>query len=616
MKHLLTRYAATFVVGIVVFAVGKLLFLVMNPFIYGDTSLMDILSVMVHGFSMDCTVAAYVAAIPALAWCVALWTGSKGVLDTVMRIYFALIAILLALCIGLDAALYSYWQFKLDVTPFSYFASSPSAAMASAKWWQTLLGIAGWMALSAGIYLAYTLGVLKLCGPINRVQTTGRRIWYTFAGLLLAGALFVPIRGGVTVSTMNLSRAYFSADAKLNHAAINPAFSLLYSATHQSNFGSMYRFFSEEEAQNLFDKLRDDNSSVPDSLRLLNCTRPDVHIILLESFSSHLLPSLGGEPVALGLDSIAASGLLWTNFYASSFRTDRGIPAVLSGYPGQPGTSIMKYVSKTENLPSIPRTMVEKGGYEATYYYGGDANFTNQLAYLMASRFNRVVSDKDFPVAQRLSKWGAHDEVVFQRVLSELTPYNPSTPKLRVIQTSSSHEPFEVPYSSQGRLTDKRAEAFAYADSCVTVYINALAATPEWSSTLVILVPDHYGAYPDLSDPVERHRIPLVMTGGALAMRGTRSTIGDQTDIAATLLAALGLDHSDFPFSSNLLNPRSPHFAFFADPSYIGMITDSNTLIYNLDTNSPTTDSGTAPGSNEPFAKAFLQTLFNDLQSR
>ena len=152
--------------------------------------------------------------------------------------------------------------------------------------------------------------------------------------------------------------------------------------------------------------------------------------------------------MALGLDSIAASGLLWTNFYASSFRTDRGIPAVLSGYPGQPGTSIMKYVSKTENLPSIPRTMVEKGGYEATYYYGGDANFTNQLAYLMASRFNRVVSDKDFPVAQRLSKWGAHDEVVFQRVLSELTPYNPSAPKLRVIQTSSSHEPFEVPYSS------------------------------------------------------------------------------------------------------------------------------------------------------------------------
>lgn len=616
MKHLLTRYAATFVVGIVVFAVGKLLFLVMNPSIYGDTSLMDILSVMVHGFSMDCTVAAYVAAVPALAWCVALWTGSKGVLDIVMRIYFALIAILLALCIGLDAALYSYWQFKLDVTPFSYFASSPSSAMASAKWWQTLLGIAGWMALSAGIYFAYTLGVLKLCGPIYRVQTTGRRIWYTFAGLLLAGALFVPIRGGVTVSTMNLSRAYFSADAKLNHAAINPAFSLLYSATHQNNFGSMYRFFSEEEAQNLFDKLRDDNSAVPDSLRLLNCTRPDVHIILLESFSSHLLPSLGGEPVALGLDSIAASGLLWTNFYASSFRTDRGIPAVLSGYPGQPGTSIMKYVSKTENLPSIPRTMVEKGGYEATYYYGGDANFTNQLAYLMASRFNRVVSDKDFPVAQRLSKWGAHDEVVFQRVLSELTPYNPSAPKLRVIQTSSSHEPFEVPYSSQGRLTDKRAEAFAYADSCVTVYINALAASPEWSSTLVILVPDHYGAYPDLSDPVERHRIPLVMTGGALAMRGTRSTIGDQTDIAATLLAALGLDHSDFPFSSNLLNPRSPHFAFFADPSYIGMITDSNTLIYNLDTNSPTTDSGTAPGSNEPFAKAFLQTLFNDLQSR
>lgn len=615
MKHLLARYVATFVVGIAVFAVGKLLFLCINAAIYEGISLIDILSVLAHGVSMDCTVAAYVAAIPSLVWCVDLWVGSRGVPDSVMRIYFAVIAMLLALCIGLDAALYSYWQFKLDVTPFSYFASSPSAAMASAKWWQTLLGIVGWAAMSAGIYLAYTLGVLKLCGPIERVGSTGKRVWQTAVGVLLAGALFVPIRGGVTVSTMNLSRAYFSSDARLNHAAINPAFSLLYSATHQSNFGSMYRFFNEEEADRLFDELRDTNCGA-DSIGLLNTERPDVHIILLESFSSHLMPSLGGEPVALGLDSIARSGLLWTNFYASSFRTDRGIPAVLSGYPGQPGTSIMKYVSKTENLPSIPRTMVEQGGYEATYYYGGDANFTNQLAYLMASRFGRVVSDKDFPVSERLSKWGAHDEVVLKRVLSELTPYSPARPKLTVIQTSSSHEPFEVPYSSNGRLADKRAEAFAYADSCVTEYINALAKTPSWSNTLVVLVPDHYGAYPDLSDPVERHRIPLVMTGGALALRGTQSTIGSQTDIAATLLAALGLDHSDFPFSHNLLNPASPHFAFFADPSYIGMITDSNTLIYNLDTNSPTTDSGTAPGSNEQYAKAFLQTLFNDLQSR
>ena len=57
-------------------------------------------------------------------------------------------------------------------------------------------------------------------------------------------------------------------------------------------------------------------------------------------------------------------------------RTDRGLVAILSGYPAQPTTSIMKYPRKTENLPSIPRSL-KANGYNLQYYYGGDANFTN-----------------------------------------------------------------------------------------------------------------------------------------------------------------------------------------------------------------------------------------------
>ena len=187
---------------------------------------------------------------------------------------------------------------------------------------------------------------------------------------------------------------------------------------------------------------------------------------------------------------------------------------------------------------------------------------------------------------------------------------------LRVIQTSSSHEPFEVPFTSHGRLKDKRAEAFAYTDSCVTAYINALAARPDWQNTLVVLVPDHYGAYPDLTDPVARHKVPLIMTGGALALHGPQDVIGSQTDIAATLAEAMGLSSKEFIFSRNLLNPRSPHFAFFADPSYIGMVMGDNTLIYNLDSNSPMQEAGPDLTSLEPLAKAYLQTLYTDLQSR
>ncbi|MFR7680374.1 MAG: hypothetical protein ACLU18_11185 [Bacteroides thetaiotaomicron] len=44
-----------------------------------------------------------------------------------------------------------------------------------------------------------------------------------------------------------------------------------------------------------------------------------------------------------------------------------------------------------------------------------------------------------------------------------------------------------------------------------------------------------------------------------------------------------------FTFSKNILNPGSPHFAYFTRPDYFGMITADNQLVYNLDANTSTT---------------------------
>lgn len=135
-----------------------------------------------------------------------------------------------------------------------------------------------------------------------------------------------------------------------------------------------------------------------DSLHtLFNTQRPDVLFVILESFSSRLMTALGGEPnIAVHLDSLSKEGVLFTNFYANSFRTDRGLVAILSGYPAQPTTSIMKYPRKTQSIPAIAGSL-RKAGYGTKYYYGGDADFTNMRSYLMSSGFEDIVSDQDFP---------------------------------------------------------------------------------------------------------------------------------------------------------------------------------------------------------------------------
>ena len=59
----------------------------------------------------------------------------------------------------------------------------------------------------------------------------------------------------------------------------------------------------------------------PDSLHSLFTTkRPDVLFIIMESFSSWLMTTLGGEPgVAVQLDSLAQEGVLFTNFLCEQF---------------------------------------------------------------------------------------------------------------------------------------------------------------------------------------------------------------------------------------------------------------------------------------------------------
>lgn len=258
---------------------------------------------------------------------------------------------------------------------------------------------------------------------------------------------------------------------------------------------------------------------------------------------------------------------------------------------------------------------MKKAGYDLQYYYGGDIDFTNTRSFLMGAGIENIVSDQDFPLMERLSKFGAHDHILFNRVLSDMRAQKPKEPFFKVVQTSSSHEPFDVPYQ---RLEDVRANSFAYADSCVGDFIRQFKEMPEWGNTVVVLVADHQGFYPrgiENHDP-RRYQIPLLFIGGAVKSPQKIATYGSQIDLAATLLGQLGIAHDEFMFSKNMLNPASPHFAFFAHPNLFGMITEENEAVFDCESSTVILDKGSKPGMNVPKGKAYLQKLYDDIASR
>jgi phosphoglycerol transferase MdoB-like AlkP superfamily enzyme len=239
--------------------------------------------------------------------------------------------------------------------------------------------------------------------------------------LLIAGILFIPIRGGITTSTANVGMVYFSNNQFLNHAAINPCFSLMASLSKQQDFASQFDFFPEEEKEKiLFDLLKAEG--YPQDT-LLNQNRPNILIVLMESFSANAIEVLRresqGDTITPHFNRLSQEGILFTNMYANSFRTDRGIVATLNGYLAQPTTSIMKYPAKSQTLPSIAKSLTTHG-YVADMLYGGDINFTNMQSYFFSSGYSRITADRNFPISSRLSKWGVNDDLTFQFLYEDI----------------------------------------------------------------------------------------------------------------------------------------------------------------------------------------------------
>ena len=588
-------------------------FMFYNHNAFKDCAFTDYLAVIWHGLPMDISVAGYLTIIPALLALISIWL-HPALIRILHRIYLALASLLLSIVYCTDAVLYSFWQFRIDSTPFFYFLSSPKDALASVSVWWVLLGVVVMLLLTAALFivLCKTIGTF----PESKGIAKDRLIASAVMVVVLA-LLFVPIRGSLGTSTMNLGRVYYSENQKLNHAAINPCFSLLSSLMNDENTTDQYRFMAANEANKLFSQIADKTKQggTDAVFKLLNTNRPNIVMVVLESFSAHIMKSMGGTAnVAVNMDKWANEGVLFTNFYANSFRTDRGLAAILAGYPAQPTMSIMKYPNKTGNLPMFPQKL-KKAGYQLKYYYGGDADFTNMRSFVTTAGFEDLVSDADFPIKLRLSKWGVPDQYVFDRALADIKSQAPNATHLSVIQTSSSHEPYDVPFK---KLNNKILNAFAYTDNCLGKFVAALKKLPSWKNTLVVLVPDHQGCYPEDMDNYspQRYHIPLLLLGGALKAKGPIATLGSQADIAATLLSQLGFSYSEFTFSKDMLNPNVPHFAFSTVPNAFMMKTTDNTVFYNCETNKTILDNGKTPGKNLPYGKAYLQKLYDDISNR
>ncbi len=572
MKKTLRFLISLLLYYIVVFGLAKVGFMLYNH--ASDTfGAADVAQVWWAGLAMDASTAGYLIILPWLMALIALWWPKLAV-RRLLRPYFIIVGFLLTLILAADIVLYEYWQYKLDASVLNYLNLNNGAAESVSVWFllACLLALVIFTALLA--WPAIRLTPRKL--PSVAKKPVG-----TVVMLVLAGLIFLMIRGGVQESTMNVGRAYYSDHLFLNHAAVNPVFSLGSSISKIKKFDEQFRYASPEECDAAFQGLYPaDTEDVTESL--LRTDHPQLIMIQLESYGAQFIEELGGRKnVSPEISRLIKEGMLFENVYANSYRTDRGTVSAFSGHLSYPTVSVMKIPAKMNRLPSIAHALADEG-YATDYTYGGDINIMGKKGYLISAGFQKLTSSKDFSVAEvNESKWGANDSLVFHRVLKNIASRPAEGHWFTAFQTIDSHEPFEVPYH---RLPDKVENAFAWTDHCLGQFIDGLKKLPVWDNLLIVIYADHGIMYDQTYEDPEFFHIPMLWLGGAIKEPRRISTLMNQSDMAATILSQMGVSHKQFPWSRNIFSKNYTYpFVYSSYPS--GILFKDSTGVSIFDTN-------------------------------
>ena len=575
MKQRIWYILKTYLLTVAIFAIAKVVFMLSYHHAH-SFAFTDICQVIWHGLSLDLSTALYFLIVPWLLTVASLWLPIKAY---IFKGYYILMALAFSLAFVADTSLYAFWGFKLDASCLDYL-STPTEAMASVTTLYLLVRILLILLTFFLIFMAYS----RLCGtPATRTALTGREDGsHGSRGRLSLEAciyaLMIPfiiigIRGGIGESTTNIGQVYYSQQQFLNHAAVNPVFSFLASFEKTASYIPDYHFDDDEKCQQVIHELFSTESINSDTL--LNTTRPDIVIVLLESAGELFAPFMPH------LQSLKQQGVRFDSCYANSWRTDRGTVCTWSGFPSFPTSSVMKMPSKSRQLPSIARTL-QAEGYHTTYLYGGDINFTNMRSYLLSTGFERLHWQKDYTLEeQKSAQWGVRDDITCNTLYDLIT--HEKSPFLIGYSTLSTHDPWDVPV----KIRDNEIEnAFSYLDQCINTLVERLKKTPQWRNLLLILLPDHSMDFNGISEhDVRRNHIPMVWIGGAVKAPKTVSVICNQTDLPATLLGQLQLSHRQFRYSRDVLSKNyTQPFAVHTFNNGISVIDPSGFALYDLNT--------------------------------
>lgn len=532
---------------------------------YADDFLHTLVSFW-HGLPLDLAVAAYTF-IPVLPVC-NIFDCNK--LRLPLLVYYQCIHFCLFLLNAIDAELFIHWGARLNYAAM-FYSQHLGDAFASVDF---PIVIAFVIVFITQFVVFYFILKRLLSSLLNKMAAVPRLTWLSFVSIcllmLISGVL---MRGGIGKVPINQSRVVYSSNHYLNTASVNSLWSFCYNFLNKDNRVKYEQFqlVNESIATEFLKQNLEQGVTISPPLFKEN-THPNVILLILESLSAETFQRIGGTyDWTQSMNHIMDSAYFFSKMYASGNRTDKGLVALLNGFPAQPLTSILFEPEKASKLSSVS-CILAKNQYSNTFIYGGDISFANMGYYLKNTCFDHIIDEKNISSRTAKGSWGYHDQDVFAELKNQLT--QTQSPFFISLLSLSTHEPYDIPV--QNHKPNKMEAAYRYTDSCVYDFIDWFKQSKYYSNTILVITGDHgrdvgidYGQF----FAKQKFHIPALILGGALHPVYKGKSIDNpvsQTSLLPFLLQNMNYPVYSFIFYHNPLSQRP--FALYSFDNGFGLI--------------------------------------------
>ncbi|MBQ2188957.1 MAG: sulfatase-like hydrolase/transferase [Bacteroidales bacterium] len=426
------------------------------------------------------------------------------------------------------------------------------------------------------VFIVFLIAIIILTRKtrVKPAVTTNLKYWYTtssLAFLLLIALSIIGLRGGLQNKPISIITAAQYTKPQNMVLVLNTPFTI-----GRGSSGDVLKpihYFDDDELEELYSPIHKDlkiNQFINGDAKGYN-----IFMIILESHGQEMVSFYNEkrtETITPFLDSLLANSLSF-NGMANGRQSIEALTSILSGLPSLMSKDYVESRYAANRLDGFG-SILKRHGYSTAFFHGGNNGTMNFNSSAFSAGFDNYYGRDEYGNDDEYDgTWGIYDMPFLQFTALKLNEM--PKPFAAGVFTLSSHHPFKLPKGydlPEGNYATDFEKTVRYTDDALRNFFETISKYDWFDSTIFVIVGDHVNPehrFDNYLNGYGQYQIVTAFYAPNIIKPLRTNIMAQQTDIGASLIAALGYNDSIFSFGRNVFDSlQEPCFSSYLNNIY------------------------------------------------